>query len=481
MEEQEKHQVSEDNNNPGHPEWTRSDADRSGQKPNGFYLRDLEFGSKDSNSTPALEKLGLEPLIGANAFESADIKANHVEPGVLTGMLSETISKLEEKYHSGVYDAAAMPLVKQYLDEMKKMADVQLERQELIARRVTDIKQANEAAYKAVNEVREKREEDIRHRASYIQDELRLKQYKDEERKKARKEAREYRRTLKELDKLDKAILERSKNQTNFEVDSIDEEFKVKEATMFNAQKESQINTQLVKDELERAEALRDARLADLSGAEAAVSAAEKNIAATRAEITEKELREKHLSVSKQTNRAVAEAKALYDEQMNTVKKEVDKLSEQLKSSEDGKDKDNDMIKKGIKNISNLVGKFKSDNGKKQKEDTKAKVTKKEKNSDKDSNVAMNNDKTSAKANVNKNKDNHSTVNFNKKAEVSNKDNAKTNQNISRNDTKKDSNNTNKNNMKADNNNAKKIETNNKDSNKDKNLTDKKTNKPSNT
>ena len=145
-------------NNSMQPEWTRGDSARAGQHPRGFRLRNLEFGAKSNKETPVLQRRGLRELMGASAFDSADLKPNHAEPGVLVGMLAETMTKLETKYHSGAYDAAAMPLVEQYLAEMRNMAQIQLERNELLAQRVFDLKEANQAAYDAVYEVRRERE-----------------------------------------------------------------------------------------------------------------------------------------------------------------------------------------------------------------------------------------------------------------------------------------------------------------------------------
>lgn len=345
-------------NSAAFPEYTKSDDDRSGQSPSGHKLSHLEFGAKSDGSTPQLEKIGLGDLIGANAFESADLKANHIEPGALTGMLSDAMAKIEEKYHSGVYDAAAMPLVKQYLDEMQNMAYIQLERQKLISKRVADIKEANEVAYNAVQDVREDREEVIKQRAEYVQNEVRLKRYKKEQRIKIRRDTKEHLRMLKDIDRLERTATSKSRAKVKAEVSSINDDLKIAEAAMHKIQKESENKTILVNEELKRAESERDAKLAELAGAQAAAEAAEKNLAKTRTEIMENELREKSGYVSEAANHIAREIEKEYDEQVSAIKKEYEELSPQIEESEKEKNKSKEEIKNKIKSIPGLVNKL---------------------------------------------------------------------------------------------------------------------------
>ncbi len=150
------------------PVWQTSGRARQ-TGPQGFKVGSLEFGAQGQVlSASSLERVGMGELIHASPAENADLKANHVEPGVLAGDLANSMRRIEEKFSNGEYDAAAMPLIEDYLDELKNMALIQAKREALHAKRVSDVKEANAAAYKAVTEARNRRaaEVDSLHRES---------------------------------------------------------------------------------------------------------------------------------------------------------------------------------------------------------------------------------------------------------------------------------------------------------------------------
>lgn len=300
--------------------------------PNGFRLRNLEFGGRESS---VLEGIGLEELIGATAFKSANLKANHAEPGVLTGMLAETMSKLEEKYHSGAYDAAAMPLVEQYLEEMRHMASLQLERYEIIAKRVSDVKEANETAYKAVYAVRQQRESDIRENSQLIQDEHRADRYRREQRRRSRQEAKDNKRLMRDLERSERLAAKRQSWQARDDARTVSDEIKAQEASMKAAQQMAEGKARIAQEELRRAETLASARQAELTGAKAAASTAEENLARARTEMVEQTLREQQETTLEEMRQSVEETKHLLDEQMQEVRQRVDELVEQAKAQVD--------------------------------------------------------------------------------------------------------------------------------------------------
>lgn len=318
-----------------HPEWTKGDATRAGRTPKGFKLQNLEFGGKNAAGSPMLESIGLESLIGATAFESANLKANHIEPGVLTGMLADTMAKLEEKYHSGAYDAAAMPLVEQYLKEMRHMASLQLERYEIVAERVLDIKEANEAAYKAVQDVREQREAEIRESSEYIQDEIRIAKFRRSERRRVRQESRDNRKLMKELNRTDKLAIKRQRQALKDEEQVILDEGKTKESAMQEMQREYSGRTRLAQEEQRAAEAQAAAKQAELAGAKAAAEAAEANLARARTEIVERTIRERQEATLEEMRISIDEAMRLYEEQINQAKNEADEYIRQARELAD--------------------------------------------------------------------------------------------------------------------------------------------------
>lgn len=153
------------------PDWRSPNSARRGASPRGFKLSGLEFGaSSETGVTSALEHIGIQELIGASIEEAADLKANHTEPGVLTGMLNDTMTQIETKFANGVYDAAATPLIEEYLAEMRTMALIQASRDELIAERIADIKEANAKALEAVYKARSARAEELRKRCASSKD-----------------------------------------------------------------------------------------------------------------------------------------------------------------------------------------------------------------------------------------------------------------------------------------------------------------------
>ncbi len=309
-----------------HPEWTKGDSLRAGQPPQGFKLRNLEFGAKNIQGSPTLEKIGLEELIGANAFENADLKANHTEPGVLTGMLAETMAKLEEKYHSGAYDAAAMPLVKKYLDEMQVMANIQLERFEIIAKRVSDVKEANEAAYSAVYTAREQRESEIRENCKFVQDELAVARYRRQRREALRQEARDNERLMKDLERLERLTAKQQHSRSQEEIRTAENDAKARESAMHIEQQESINRTRMAQEELHRVQALTEAKRLELAGAKAAVEAAELQLAKARTELAERSLREEQTFVLDDMRHSVCEARRLYEEEIQAAKAEIDEF-----------------------------------------------------------------------------------------------------------------------------------------------------------
>ena len=167
------------------PDWMTSSHKRGARVPRGFRVSNLEFGSTDAfGGASSLQRIGLRELINADTYEQVDLKANHFEPGVLTGSLSDAMAEIETKFHSGVYDAAAMPLVEEYLAELRNMAEIQSRRSALIARRVSDVKEAKKKAREAVYDARKTREAEIY--ANYFK--VQLAKAKKEDDREARKQ-----------------------------------------------------------------------------------------------------------------------------------------------------------------------------------------------------------------------------------------------------------------------------------------------------
>lgn len=121
-------------------------------------IRNLDFNESHVNARRSdIDKLAADKLIGASAIDTATYKAKHIETDVF-GELDSSIRTIEEKFHAGMYDAQALPLVEAFIDELEQLAMIQLDRNEVNDCRIDDIKQANAAAYRAVCDAREKRE-----------------------------------------------------------------------------------------------------------------------------------------------------------------------------------------------------------------------------------------------------------------------------------------------------------------------------------
>lgn len=104
--------------------------------------------------------LKIEGLVGASATKTAVYKSKHLDVSVFRE-LNESLRVIEEKFHAGMYDAQAMPLVEAFLDEVEVLAQIQVERDAVNDCRINDIKTANAAAYKAVYSARTDRERGI--------------------------------------------------------------------------------------------------------------------------------------------------------------------------------------------------------------------------------------------------------------------------------------------------------------------------------
>ena len=121
-------------------------------------IRNLDFNESHVNARRSdIDKLAADKLIGASAIDTATYKAKHIETDVF-GELDSSIRTIEEKFHAGMYDAQALPLVEAFIDELEQLAMIQLDRNEVNDCRIDDIKQANAAAYRVVCDAREKRE-----------------------------------------------------------------------------------------------------------------------------------------------------------------------------------------------------------------------------------------------------------------------------------------------------------------------------------
>lgn len=106
---------------------------------------------------PSTVRIDAGTLIGASALESAVHKGSHLRSDVFSE-LSKSMAVIESKFHAGMYDAQAMPLVEALLDELHELASIQVERGAINDCRINDIKRANKEAYEAVYEARCRRE-----------------------------------------------------------------------------------------------------------------------------------------------------------------------------------------------------------------------------------------------------------------------------------------------------------------------------------
>lgn len=99
-------------------------------------------------------------LVGASAFDAVTYSAAHLSFPVDDEM-RRSLQVIEKKFHGGQYDEQAMPLVRDFLEEMRVMAKIEVERKEVYDQRVSDIKCANVVAREAVAEQRRLREASI--------------------------------------------------------------------------------------------------------------------------------------------------------------------------------------------------------------------------------------------------------------------------------------------------------------------------------
>ena len=120
------------------------DFDRLGPVAPGARVRRLDVGN----------------LVGASVFESAVCSSSHVD-ALVFAELADSMQVIERKFHGGQYDAQAMPLVEAFLSELHTLAQIQVERNGIIDRRIADLRRANIMAYQAVCEERARREEGI--------------------------------------------------------------------------------------------------------------------------------------------------------------------------------------------------------------------------------------------------------------------------------------------------------------------------------
>lgn len=107
-----------------------------------------------------VHRIDVGNLVGASVFESAVCSSSHVDALVFSE-LADSMQVIERKFHGGQYDAQAMPLVEAFLSELHTLAQIQVERNGIIDRRIADLRRANIMAYQAVCEERARREEGI--------------------------------------------------------------------------------------------------------------------------------------------------------------------------------------------------------------------------------------------------------------------------------------------------------------------------------
>lgn len=107
-----------------------------------------------------VHRLDVGNLVGASVFESAVCSSSHVDALVFSE-LADSMQVIERKFHGGQYDAQAIPLVEAFLSELHTLAQIQVERNGIIDRRIADLRRANIMAYQAVCEERARREEGI--------------------------------------------------------------------------------------------------------------------------------------------------------------------------------------------------------------------------------------------------------------------------------------------------------------------------------
>lgn len=129
--------------------------------PDQVRISHLDFDRPGSvTQGPRVHRIDVGNLVGASVFESAVCSSVHVDALVFSE-LAESMQVIERKFHGGQYDAQAMPLVEAFLSELHALAQIQVERNGIIDRRIADLRHANIMAYQAVCEERSRREEGI--------------------------------------------------------------------------------------------------------------------------------------------------------------------------------------------------------------------------------------------------------------------------------------------------------------------------------
>lgn len=129
--------------------------------PTVLRINDFDLNSPSlSRESGEIDLLKFDALVGASAAKTVSYKAKHLDVSVFRE-LNESLHVIERKFHAGMYDAQAMPLVEKFLNEVEALAQIQVERDAVNACRINDIKAANAEAYKAVYEARTERERGI--------------------------------------------------------------------------------------------------------------------------------------------------------------------------------------------------------------------------------------------------------------------------------------------------------------------------------
>ena len=121
-------------------------------------IRNIDFTQPRTRARQSdVDRLTADELLDASVMNTPLYKSRHLEAAVFEE-LTESIKVIEEKYHAGMFDVQAMPLVEELINELENLAKIQLERNAVNDCRINDIKQAKVAAYDAVYEARKNRE-----------------------------------------------------------------------------------------------------------------------------------------------------------------------------------------------------------------------------------------------------------------------------------------------------------------------------------
>lgn len=174
-------------------------------------IRNIDFTQPHARAKQSdVDRLTADELLGASVVDTALYKSKHLEAAVFEE-LTESIKVIEEKYHAGMFDAQAMPLVEELINELENLAKIQLERNAVNDCRINDIKQAKAAAYDAVYEARKNRELSIEaariaHIDSFAPDfeEIEVKEAEKERKRARRTQARQEKRLARERQREDR-------------------------------------------------------------------------------------------------------------------------------------------------------------------------------------------------------------------------------------------------------------------------------------